>query len=60
MCIRDRIPLVQPLREGGDDGRPIAAVAPESEVGRIFAELARRVAQDMKPKKVFSAALKVT
>ena len=55
-----QIPLVQPLREGGDDGRPIAAVAPESEVGRIFAELARRVAQDMKPKKVFSAALKVT
>jgi ATP-binding protein involved in chromosome partitioning len=55
-----RIPLVQPLREGGDDGRPIAAVAPDSEVGRIFADLAHRVAQEMKPKKIFSAALKVT
>ena len=55
-----RIPLVQPLREGGDDGRPIAAVAPDSEVGRIFADLAQRVAQEMKPKKIFSAALKVT
>ena len=55
-----QIPLVQPLREGGDDGRPIAAVAPESEVGRIFADLARRVADEMKPKKIFSAALKVT
>jgi ATP-binding protein involved in chromosome partitioning len=55
-----RIPLVQPLREGGDDGRPIAAVAPDGEVGRIFADLAQRVAQEMKPKKIFSAALKVT
>jgi len=55
-----QIPLVQPLREGSDDGRPIAAVAPESEVGRIFADLARRVADEMKPKKIFSAALKVT
>lgn len=54
-----QIPLVEDLREGGDTGRPIAAVAPQSEVGLIFAQLARRIAEDMKPKKVFSAALKV-
>jgi ATP-binding protein involved in chromosome partitioning len=54
-----QIPLVEMLREGGDTGKPIAAVAPESEVGLIFAELAKRIAEDMKPKKVFSAALKV-
>ncbi len=54
-----QIPLVEMLREGGDSGQPIAAVAPESEVGLIFAQLAKRIAQDMKPKKVFSAALKV-
>jgi ATP-binding protein involved in chromosome partitioning len=47
------------LREGGDTGKPIAAVAPESEVGLIFAQLAKRIAEEMKPKKVFSAALKV-
>ncbi|NDE52401.1 MAG: sodium:proton antiporter, partial [Actinobacteria bacterium] len=53
-----QIPLVGALREGGDDGRPIAAVAPESEVGRVFADLAAQIAA-MKPKKVFSSALKV-
>ncbi len=54
-----QIPLITALREGGDDGRPIAAVAPDSEVGKVFHELARKVAMEMKPKKVFSAALKV-
>ena len=54
-----KIPLMSALREGGDDGRPIAAVAPDSEIGKIFADLARLVAVEMKPKKVFSAALKV-
>ena len=53
-----QIPLVNQLREGGDDGKPIAAVAPESEVGRVFAELARQIV-GMRPKKVFSQALKV-
>ncbi|MFM9121622.1 MAG: Mrp/NBP35 family ATP-binding protein, partial [Actinomycetota bacterium] len=54
-----QIPLVEDLRDGGDTGRPIAAVQPDSEVGTIFAQLAKRIAEDMKPKKVFSAALKV-
>jgi len=54
-----QIPLLEELREGGDTGRPISAIAPESEVGLIFAQLAKRIAEDMKPKKVFSAALKV-
>mgnify|MGYP003333385162 FL=1 len=53
-----QIPLVNQLREGGDDGKPIAAVAPESEVGLVFAELARQIVE-MRPKKVFSQALKV-
>jgi ATP-binding protein involved in chromosome partitioning len=55
-----QIPLITALREGGDNGRPIAAIAPDSEVGQIFFELANKVAREMKPKKVFSAALKVT
>ena len=53
-----QIPLVNQLREGGDVGKPIAAVAPQSEVGRVFAELARQIVE-MRPKKVFSQALKV-
>jgi ATP-binding protein involved in chromosome partitioning len=53
-----QIPLVNQLREGGDDGKPIAAIAPQSEVGQIFAELAKKIVE-MRPKKVFSQALKV-
>ena len=54
-----QIPLVNALCEGGDDGHPIAAVAPDSEVGKAFFAIAKYIAEDMKPKKIFSAALKV-
>jgi len=54
-----QLPLVPALREGGDEGRPIAAVAPESEAGRAFHEMAHRIAVDLRPKKVFSASLKI-
>ncbi|WP_420452743.1 Mrp/NBP35 family ATP-binding protein [Ilumatobacter sp.] len=54
-----RLPLVTALREGGDDGRPIAAVDPTSELGQAFDDIARRIAVDLKPKKVYSDALKV-
>jgi ATP-binding protein involved in chromosome partitioning len=53
-----QIPLVSMLREGGDDGRPIAAVAPESEAGSSFYALAEQI-EKLKPKKKFSAALKL-
>ena len=54
-----RLPLVPALREGGDEGRPIVAVDPESEAALAFTEIARRIATELKPKKVFSDALKV-
>jgi len=54
-----QIPLLNALREGGDDGHPIAAVAPDSEVGKAFFAIAKYIAEDMKLKKIFSAALKV-
>ena len=54
-----KLPLVPALREGGDDGHPIAAVDPESEAGAMFHEIARRIATELKPKKVFSASLKI-
>ena len=53
-----QIPLVPQLREGGDDGRPIAAVAPDSEVGQAFHQLAAKI-EEMKPKKVFAKGLKL-
>jgi ATP-binding protein involved in chromosome partitioning len=53
-----QIPLTPMLREGGDDGKPIAAVAPDSEAGKAFHSLAAQV-DAMKPKKLFSKGLKL-
>ncbi len=55
-----QLPLVPALREGGDDGRPIAAVDPTSEVGQAFHDMARRIATELKPKKIFSPSLKIS
>jgi ATP-binding protein involved in chromosome partitioning len=54
-----QLPLVPALREGGDDGRPITAVAPDSEAAEAFRSIATQIAVDLKPKKVFSPQLKV-
>ena len=53
-----QIPLVAQLREGGDDGKPIAAVAPESEAGAAFHALADQIVA-MRPKRIFSSKLKL-
>jgi ATP-binding protein involved in chromosome partitioning len=55
-----RIPLVPTLREGGDDGRPIAAVDPDSEAGRAFHSLAEQITTTLRPKKIFNAELKIS
>jgi ATP-binding protein involved in chromosome partitioning len=55
-----QLPLVPALRAGGDEGKPIAAVEPDSETGRVFHELAARIAVEMRPKKVYSSALRIT
>jgi ATP-binding protein involved in chromosome partitioning len=54
-----QLPLVPALRMGGDDGRPITAVDPESDSAQAFHAIARQIAVDMKPKKVYSDALQV-
>ena len=54
-----KLPLVPELREGGDTGMPIVLSAPGSEAAKAFQEIARRIATELKPKKIFSAALKV-
>jgi len=55
-----RIPLVPTLRQGGDDGRPIAAVDPDSEAGRAFHALAAEIATTLRPRKIFNAELKIS
>jgi len=54
-----RIPLVPALREGGDEGRPIVAVDPDSEAARAFAALAERVDVELAPTRRYNPALKI-
>ena len=54
-----QLPLVPALRAGGDEGRPIAAVDPDSETGRAFHQLAETIAVELRPKKIFSPELRV-
>lgn len=52
------IPLVPDLRQGGDDGQPIAADT-DSEAGKVFAALAERLDVELAPKKRYRSELKV-
>ncbi len=54
-----QIPLTVPLREGADEGNPIALDS-SSEAGQIFAKLAETIDKELAPRKKFSAALKVS
>jgi len=54
-----QLPLVPALREGGDDGRPITAVDPDSEAAQMFFAIADRITTELKPKKVFNPELKI-
>jgi ATP-binding protein involved in chromosome partitioning len=54
-----KLPLVPALREGGDSGQPITVADPASEAAQCFHEMARRIAVDLKPKKIFSPSLKI-
>jgi ATP-binding protein involved in chromosome partitioning len=53
-----QVPLVPRLREGSDLGDPVAA-HPDTEAGRIFADLAERVDVELAPKKRFRSELKI-
>jgi ATP-binding protein involved in chromosome partitioning len=54
-----QIPLLPALRVGGDEGKPVAAVEPDSEAGLAFRALAERIAVELKPKKVFRPELTI-
>ena len=58
MPLVGRVPLVPALRDGSDNGRPVAA-DPSTEVGSVFAEMARVLDEDMKPTKRRHRELKV-
>ena len=44
-----QVPLLSALREGGDDGMPIVVTDPQSEAALAFAEVARRVDEELAP-----------
>jgi ATP-binding protein involved in chromosome partitioning len=54
-----KIPLVPKLREGGDDGHPIMAVAPESEAAQAFAAIAERVDVELAPTRRYNPELTI-
>ncbi len=53
-----KVPLVPELREGGDDGRPIATRI-DTEAGQVFASLAERVDVELAPTKRYRSELKI-
>jgi ATP-binding protein involved in chromosome partitioning len=55
-----QLPLVPELRQGGDDGTPIVVAEPDSEAAKLFHEIATRIAVELKPRKVYSSALKIS
>ena len=54
-----QIPLLQDLREGSDEGKPVAAIDPDGEAGRAFAAIAEQVDVALAPKRRYNAALKL-
>jgi ATP-binding protein involved in chromosome partitioning len=54
-----RVPLVPELREGGDVGRPITVADPDNEASQVFAEIARRLYEDLAPKRVYRKELRI-
>jgi ATP-binding protein involved in chromosome partitioning len=54
-----QLPLITALRECGDEGLPIVAVDPDGEAGQAFHAIAGKIADELRPRKVFSSQLKV-
>jgi ATP-binding protein involved in chromosome partitioning len=54
-----QVPLVPALREGGDVGRPIVVTEPEGETALVFAEMARRIDEELQPTRRYNPGLKL-
>ena len=54
-----QVPLLADVRVGSDTGRPVAAVDPDGEAGRAFAEIARTIDVDLAPTRRYRSELKV-
>jgi ATP-binding protein involved in chromosome partitioning len=54
-----QVPLMIPMREGSDAGRPIMAVDPESEASVAIAAIARTIDLDLAPTRRYNPGLKL-
>ena len=54
-----QIPLVQELREGSDSGKPLAANNPDSEAGKVFAEIVETIDVELAPTRRYNQELKI-
>ena len=54
-----QIPLVQELREGSDSGKPLAATNPDSEAGKVFAEIVETIDVELAPTRRYNQGLKI-
>ena len=52
-------PLVQELREGSDSGKPLAATNPDSEAGKVFAEIVETIDVELAPTRRYNQELKI-
>ncbi|CAN5754608.1 P-loop NTPase [soil metagenome] len=52
-----KIPLLADVRQGSDSGRPVAAVDPHGEAGRVFAAIAAAIDVDLAPTRRYHKAL---
>ncbi len=53
------MPLVPALREGSDSGRPLMALDPDSEAGKVFAEIASVIDTELGPTRRYRPELKI-
>ena len=54
-----QIPLVQELREGSDSGKPLAATDPNSEAGKVFAQIVETIDVELAPTRRYNEGLKI-
>jgi ATP-binding protein involved in chromosome partitioning len=54
-----QVPLVEALREGGDDGFPIVVEEPDNEASHVFRTIAERIDVELAPKRIYRTELKI-
>jgi len=54
-----RVPLMEQLRAGSDDGEPIVVTDPTNEASQVFASIAERIDVDLAPKRIYRTELKI-